>query len=834
MANAVTITAQAGLAEVYREVASATGSTVVLVRGTAQSGKTALLEGVRGRLRADGVALSSDDGQSVTSVADGAAVVVDDAHALTPDRLSALTTLIEHGNAVVVLASEPRPHNRALRALVSTVSARGRIFDLRPLSSAEIITAGRELGIAVSAQLAQTIHDITGGTNNGVLAALDAARADIANADARTVTAAVGRWVASILKSHAPELLSTLALTAVGCGLDPADVAAVAEVDDDRARDLIDRVRACGLVTEPDLLLPIAAEPLRTVSGERKYLAVQQRLFDVQFDAGGLRLHTAMGLAETGLRDARLGAFLRAGAHRSELFSAARMYAAAALAGADRDSMAVRHSVAAVVSGDLTTATSLAEGVLTATDVSTSDLSTAVAVLAGISAYRGVLTRSAELYRWLGPERSGAVSGVAAAVMVAVGDSTAAAAFMAAGAAGPPTDAVAGAAQLGAAMVASISTPGVASAGALGRAATTLTGTDAASFVPGSAASVAVLACLHIGDLTRAQDIVTRAVAADRPGSLTWCHHQLLTAWTAMLAGDDQGAHAIVDTIDADGLGPRNALFANAIRVGLARRAGDHGGLSAAWGSAVRMLHDVSPDLFMLLPLGELWLGGIRLGESGTIAHVIDEAAQVLRNLGEPALWSNTFHWYGVQAAILAAEPTDMLPHAEALKAAAATGDSYAAALAGAGGAWLRVLQDRPDAVEVQQFANTLGRIGLSWDGARLASEAALRVSDTAQATALLQVARGLRQDTRKPVTAGEAAPRAVGAALTDREVEVADLLVLGLTYREMGARLFISAKTVEHHVARIRRRLSAGSRSEMLSLLRAMGYGKTDEVLAR
>ncbi len=50
--------------------------------------------------------------------------------------------------------------------------------------------------------------------------------------------------------------------------------------------------------------------------------------------------------------------------------------------------------------------------------------------------------------------------------------------------------------------------------------------------------------------------------------------------------------------------------------------------------------------------------------------------------------------------------------------------------------------------------------------------------------------------------------------------------MLLGLTYREIGARLYISAKTVEHHVARIRRRLGAGSRSELLAMLRAMGYG--------
>ena len=58
---------------------------------------------------------------------------------------------------------------------------------------------------------------------------------------------------------------------------------------------------------------------------------------------------------------------------------------------------------------------------------------------------------------------------------------------------------------------------------------------------------------------------------------------------------------------------------------------------------------------------------------------------------------------------------------------------------------------------------------------------------------------------------------------LSEREREVAELLLLGMPYRDIGAQLFISAKTVEHHVARIRRRLGAESRSEMLSMLRAI-----------
>ena len=138
------------------------------------------------------------------------------------------------------------------------------------------------------------------------------------------------------------------------------------------------------------------------------------------------------------------------------------------------------------------------------------------------------------------------------------------------------------------------------------------------------------------------------------------------------------------------------------------------------------------------------------------------------------------------------------------------------------------MLQGDIDAASVEDAARTLDRIGLPWDGARLAGEAALRASDTRVATTLLQVARALRQ----PTSAGNDTDSAVVSSpstpgsLTDREAEVAELLVQGLTYREIGSRLYISAKTIEHHVARIRRRLGAGSRSELLSMLRAMGHG--------
>ena len=78
--------------------------------------------------------------------------------------------------------------------------------------------------------------------------------------------------------------------------------------------------------------------------------------------------------------------------------------------------------------------------------------------------------------------------------------------------------------------------------------------------------------------------------------------------------------------------------------------------------------------------------------------------------------------------------------------------------------------------------------------------------------------------DAADPATADlRATRRTPSSPLSDREREVAELLLLGMPYRDIGAQLFISAKTVEHHVARIRRRLGAESRSEMLSMLRAI-----------
>ena len=130
--------------------------------------------------------------------------------------------------------------------------------------------------------------------------------------------------------------------------------------------------------------------------------------------------------------------------------------------------------------------------------------------------------------------------------------------------------------------------------------------------------------------------------------------------------------------------------------------------------------------------------------------------------------------------------------------------------------------------------------VGLGWEAAQLVGRAAPLAGDRRAVAGLHAAARALDSAVDGEAAAEEDAPDAApvvpeqalaspGTAadgdqpgFTERELEIGQFILAGLTYKQIGERLYLSAKTVEHHVARMRQRLGVASRDELFGLLRA------------
>lgn len=281
-------------------------------------------------------------------------------------------------------------------------------------------------------------------------------------------------------------------------------------------------------------------------------------------------------------------------------------------------------------------------------------------------------------------------------------------------------------------------------------------------------------------------------IFADRPTA----RRRLLTAWLHLRAGRLAAARAEIAACTTPVL-RRDAVLAAAVTIGLARRAGDEEALRATWRRIAPVVAGVDLEPLLLDAWGELSAGAGSAFERDTI---VDAMTTTVAHID--AKWcTETNNWWRVQRAVIAGDASVEVELTVEPRASAAR-------------MWTSILAGDVDPVAVAEVADRMARAGHPWDAMALCGAAATRLSNPAQARELLSTGRALRAR----IGTEDNGP---GDGLSKRERSVGELLLEGLTHKEIGARLYISPKTVEQHVAKIRQKLAVSGRAELMASLR-------------
>ncbi|HKE73007.1 MAG TPA: helix-turn-helix transcriptional regulator [Acidimicrobiales bacterium] len=768
---------------------------------------------------------------SVEDALRGAALVVDEAQWLDRASLRVVVAVAERAaerRLRVTVVHRPAGGDPDLAALDAALARSHPLVALGPLDEAGTAElAARVLGGAVDDRLVEVVHDQTVGLPGLVQLALSEWLATGVVAGGRLV-APPGRPGPALVAALAAEVdqlpspaRTVLAALSAGADLDDGLLGAVADIAPDDLGAAVDDLRAAGLVApgsgEAIPLVAAAVAEMTPVAERRLFHA---RLAGALAHRGAPATRTGEHLAAAEAEGpAVAAAFAAAGdatlVEAPEL--AAGWYERAIAAGLDPAVVAARRAEAAALAGDPVGALRLADAVVAVPGAA--DRSRALAVVAALLPGRGFWARSSRAYlelAALGDERRApAWAALSAIGAVATGSPPEAAGAPAGPAGGMEQEAL----RLTAEAVAASASDrdGADPLAAILEAAELIESAHTELVLPTSPHAVGATVALALCELTTAEHLLTRARDADVGGAPLRLLHRLGLGWVAVRSGRWAAAQAALDEAAGAGLAPREVLLAAAIEAGLARRSGDLARLGDAWSRAEGAVLRHPADLFSLEVVGELVIGAARLGLWERVAPKAHELGDVVRSLGEPPLWLLPLRWIGLQVA-LATDDADA-----ALRRAAEVVDTAPVhprlgALADAARTWVAVLGGSAEPGGVAAAAAGLQALGLTWEASRLTGQAAIRSADPSVTRSLLERARDLKA--ALPASGPDEAPTGVGV-LSEREQMVAQYIVDGLTHKEIGAQLYISPKTVEHHVAKIRQKVGASTRAEMLAALR-------------
>jgi DNA-binding CsgD family transcriptional regulator len=764
-------------------------------------------------------------------------LLVDDAQWLDPSSLRVLVAVAERSGdqgAGVVVAHRPAP-SAELAALDTAVGRTGPLLWLAALSDADVgERAARILDTPVDDELVDALMVRTEGVALFVDELLQAwsatntvERGALRDAPGAAPAPLVER-VRAVSGNLGDDARRAVVALALGSALDDDLLASLAELDPAALADVLDEVRTAGLlVPGHDELVPVVAEAVATAMPDTARRQLHARLAATLVERGDppgrAAEHLVAGRAVG--PDAAATLVAAADAALTETPALAREWLERALdAGADAAAIAAHRAEAAALTGDLDGAvaladTALAEGVA-------AERARATAVLAGVLGSRGLWGRSAQLFATVDahPNLPPAVFRLLAVPgFVALGQrDEAQSAF------GSAVGELERPARLAIEAVVALANGAIeAGAGRAGpaldafvEAAELLETSSGRLVLPDTPHALGALVASAVCDFAVAEHLLVRAVEHEVGGPGLAARHRLLRGWVAMRSGRWTQAEATLDEVKAEGLATREQLVRAALDAALARRTGDVSRLGAVWEAAEPALLRCQADLFSLEPLAELAAAAVRLQSGGGPAMAkLAEVARIVAQLGEPALWILPLRWAALEAAVAGDDTTAVAQAATAISAVAPAHDRLAG-LAPAAGAWRELLAGEVDPATVDAATAGLTAAGLSWEASRLTGQAAIRTTDRAVTRTLLGRARDLKD--AMAGTEGSTVATRSAEALSEREQEVATYVLDGLTHKEIGAQLFISPKTVEHHVAKIRQKLGATTRAEMLAALRA------------
>lgn len=778
--------------------------------GPAGAGKSRVLRYLRRAIADRGLSVvTSASAADIRSLAPHDVLLVDDAHLLDDERLDAIAQRADDESAAVIVACRPWPASERLSAIVSRLERTQPAIVLGHLGRSDLASDP-----ALAADCIDDIMVRTGGTSWLVAESLEihAGTECTSAADHSFLQDALQDVIAHRLHSSTPEVRSLLeSLCAAADGTAPTT-----------AEDAIEAAYAEALVQRNGQVVPIVRAAVRsTMPVDRLvhlYLAA---------DDGD----DAIAALLSGVRDARMvealvnhaDAIATHDPHR-----AAHVLKIAAESGAEPTMIAIRRARVEWALGHVEPASTLLDAV--SIDSDDPGIAQAADTAAAIWAARGLAQLADQVYR-THPASTPDAAARAALAALAVSDRgrTIELSHAAHSDEMPSTRGVA-LDLLARGVRESVDGTAQASLADLVRASEMYTASDETGPIPELPAVVAALAAIHVGEPDVARGVLDGALRDGHGGA--WAHDRLVlwSAWVALQQERAPEVEAAVQSMvaRARSLSPRDKLLFDALSLAIARRYHDAPALETAWRATRESLLRARFDLFSVLPLCEFIVTAARIGESDRLAPHFDEALARMAELGSPPLWSAHLHWAGIQQGILLGRPEALAPHARAL-VEAAPHNRLAAMMAQAGRVWTRVLSGAVDADLVEKAAVGLASVGLAWDGARLAGHGASRAKDRRVVSQLLACARRLhpREEVRPAnVEAETASPPARPRSHTElspREREVAALVVEGKTYAEIGSAIFISPRTAEHHIARIRRRLEATTRSDLIAKLRVV-----------